>query len=170
MKLKSWETVVLKSWETAVLKVSLRFAFRSVCSGIPAPEMQRPWKCVRCSALCKRVPCVFSGGPQVAFSASLSNFGEIYKGPCSDTTLVFKRVFSNIGNGYDQHTGRLLERVCVWKTACLPEMTNLNCLSPALKQNKKNLEYCITFVREPLKMRETPGTSGRLGCYLYLIS
>ncbi|XP_062305758.1 cerebellin-2-like [Osmerus eperlanus] len=43
--------------------------------------------------------------PQVAFSASLSNFGEIYKGPCSDTTLIFKRVFSNIGNGYDQHTG-----------------------------------------------------------------
>jgi len=46
-----------------------------------------------------------SGVPQVAFSTSLSNFGEIYKGPCTDKTLIFKRVFSNIGDGYDESTG-----------------------------------------------------------------
>ncbi|KAK5848278.1 hypothetical protein PBY51_005906 [Eleginops maclovinus] len=45
------------------------------------------------------------GGPQIAFSASLSNFGEIYKGPCTDKALIFKRVFSNTGNGYDPNTG-----------------------------------------------------------------
>uniref|UniRef100_UPI003AAFF27E cerebellin-1-like n=1 Tax=Centroberyx gerrardi TaxID=166262 RepID=UPI003AAFF27E len=49
-----------------------------------------------------------SGGkadPQVAFSTSLANSGEVYKGPCTDKTLVFKQVFSNTGNGYDQNTG-----------------------------------------------------------------
>ncbi|KAF3837267.1 hypothetical protein F7725_004731 [Dissostichus mawsoni] len=45
------------------------------------------------------------GGPQIAFSASLANFGEIYKGPCTDKALIFKRVFSNTGNGYDPNTG-----------------------------------------------------------------
>ncbi|XP_070785908.1 cerebellin-1-like [Enoplosus armatus] len=45
------------------------------------------------------------GAPRVAFSASLANLGEIYRGPCTDKTLVFKRVFSNTGNGYDQNTG-----------------------------------------------------------------
>ncbi|XP_071315258.1 complement C1q tumor necrosis factor-related protein 3-like [Trachinotus anak] len=43
--------------------------------------------------------------PQIAFSASLANFGEIYRGPCTDKTLVFKRIFSNTGNAYDQNTG-----------------------------------------------------------------
>ncbi|XP_069015015.1 complement C1q tumor necrosis factor-related protein 3-like [Embiotoca jacksoni] len=43
--------------------------------------------------------------PQIAFSASLASFGEIYKGPCTDRTLIFKRVFSNIGNGYNSNTG-----------------------------------------------------------------
>ncbi|CAJ1085945.1 cerebellin 11 [Xyrichtys novacula] len=43
--------------------------------------------------------------PQIAFSASLANFGEIYKGPCTDKTLIFKRIFSNTGNGYDNNTG-----------------------------------------------------------------
>ncbi|XP_056156075.1 complement C1q tumor necrosis factor-related protein 3-like [Lampris incognitus] len=43
--------------------------------------------------------------PQVAFSVSLEESGEILKGPSTDTTLVFKRVFSNTGNGYDQITG-----------------------------------------------------------------
>ncbi|KAI4808132.1 hypothetical protein KUCAC02_000200 [Chaenocephalus aceratus] len=45
------------------------------------------------------------GGPHIAFSASLANFGEIYKGPCTDKALIFKRVFSNTGNGYDPNTG-----------------------------------------------------------------
>ncbi|KAL7375362.1 hypothetical protein ABVT39_016146 [Epinephelus coioides] len=45
------------------------------------------------------------GAPQIAFSASLANFGEIYRGPCTDKALIFKRVFSNSGNGYDQNTG-----------------------------------------------------------------
>lgn len=44
--------------------------------------------------------------PQVAFSVSLADPAEeIYKGPCTDTTLVFKRVFSNVGNAYDSNTG-----------------------------------------------------------------
>uniref|UniRef100_A0A671XGS2 Complement C1q-like protein 2 n=1 Tax=Sparus aurata TaxID=8175 RepID=A0A671XGS2_SPAAU len=42
--------------------------------------------------------------PQIAFSACLSNSGEIYSGPSTDKTLVFKRIFSNTG-GYDQSTG-----------------------------------------------------------------
>ncbi|XP_030018732.1 cerebellin 11 [Sphaeramia orbicularis] len=46
-----------------------------------------------------------SAAPQVAFSVSLANTGEIYEGPCIDKTLIFKRVFSNIGNGYDENTG-----------------------------------------------------------------
>ncbi|XP_060887570.1 cerebellin-1-like [Labrus mixtus] len=46
-----------------------------------------------------------SGAPRVAFSASLSNFGEINRGPSTDKTLIFKRIFSNIGNGYDKSTG-----------------------------------------------------------------
>ncbi|XP_059211575.1 complement C1q-like protein 4 [Centropristis striata] len=45
------------------------------------------------------------GAPQIAFSTSLANFGEIYKGPCTDKALIYKRVFSNTGNGYDQNTG-----------------------------------------------------------------
>ncbi|XP_023271148.1 complement C1q-like protein 2 [Seriola lalandi dorsalis] len=43
--------------------------------------------------------------PQIAFSVSLANFGEIYRGPCTDKTLVFKRILSNTGNAYDQNTG-----------------------------------------------------------------
>ncbi|XP_028261662.1 complement C1q tumor necrosis factor-related protein 3-like [Parambassis ranga] len=43
--------------------------------------------------------------PQIAFSASLANTGEIYRGPCTDKALIFKRVFSNAGNGYDSNTG-----------------------------------------------------------------
>ncbi|XP_047431776.1 complement C1q tumor necrosis factor-related protein 3-like [Mugil cephalus] len=43
--------------------------------------------------------------PQIAFSVSLANFGDIYRGPCTDKTLVFKRVFANAGNGYDLNTG-----------------------------------------------------------------
>uniref|UniRef100_A0A3P8RRJ1 C1q domain-containing protein n=1 Tax=Amphiprion percula TaxID=161767 RepID=A0A3P8RRJ1_AMPPE len=43
--------------------------------------------------------------PQIAFSASLANSGEIYSGPSTDKTLVFKRVFSNIGNGYSANSG-----------------------------------------------------------------
>ncbi|XP_008298462.1 complement C1q tumor necrosis factor-related protein 3-like isoform X2 [Stegastes partitus] len=43
--------------------------------------------------------------PQIAFSASLANSGEIYNGPSTDKTLVFKRVFSNIGSGYDANSG-----------------------------------------------------------------
>nr|XP_020510204.1 cerebellin-2-like [Labrus bergylta] len=46
-----------------------------------------------------------SGAHRVAFSASLSNFGEIYKGPSTDKTLIFKRIFSNVGDGYDESTG-----------------------------------------------------------------
>ncbi|KAM3590109.1 uncharacterized protein V6R79_003983 [Siganus canaliculatus] len=46
-----------------------------------------------------------AGEPQVAFSASLANVGEIYKGPCTDKTLIFQRIFSNMGSGYDQNTG-----------------------------------------------------------------
>uniref|UniRef100_A0A671XN66 Complement C1q-like protein 2 n=1 Tax=Sparus aurata TaxID=8175 RepID=A0A671XN66_SPAAU len=42
--------------------------------------------------------------PQIAFSACLSNSGEIYSGPSTDKTLVFKRIFVNTG-GYDQDTG-----------------------------------------------------------------
>uniref|UniRef100_A0A3Q1H0D3 C1q domain-containing protein n=1 Tax=Acanthochromis polyacanthus TaxID=80966 RepID=A0A3Q1H0D3_9TELE len=41
----------------------------------------------------------------IAFSASLANSGEIYRGPSTDKTLVFKRVFSNIGNGYNVNSG-----------------------------------------------------------------
>ncbi|XP_069374342.1 cerebellin 11 [Paralichthys olivaceus] len=43
--------------------------------------------------------------PQIAFSVSLSNSGEIYRGPCTDKSLIFKRVFSNSGDAYDQNTG-----------------------------------------------------------------
>ncbi|CAN9509742.1 unnamed protein product [Ophioblennius macclurei] len=43
--------------------------------------------------------------PQIAFSASLADSSEIYKGPCTDNTLSFKRVFANIGDGYDLNTG-----------------------------------------------------------------
>ncbi|KAM9425340.1 cerebellin 11 [Pholidichthys leucotaenia] len=43
--------------------------------------------------------------PQIAFSVSLSNSGQINKDSSTDKTLVFKRVFSNIGNGYDVNTG-----------------------------------------------------------------
>eukprot|EP00066_Takifugu_rubripes_P028088 XP_011617354.1 PREDICTED: cerebellin-2-like [Takifugu rubripes] len=43
--------------------------------------------------------------PKIAFSASLSNSGEIYQGPSTNKTLIYKRVFSNTGGGYDQHTG-----------------------------------------------------------------
>ncbi|XP_070710946.1 cerebellin 11 [Pempheris klunzingeri] len=43
--------------------------------------------------------------PQIAFSVSLANTGEIYRGPCTDKALIFKRVFSNTGDGYDQNTG-----------------------------------------------------------------
>lgn len=43
--------------------------------------------------------------PQIAFSASLANSSEIYRGPCTDKTLIFKRVFSNIGDGYDLNSG-----------------------------------------------------------------
>ncbi|KAM9718156.1 complement C1q-like protein 4 isoform 2-T2 [Menidia menidia] len=43
--------------------------------------------------------------PQIAFSASLVNLGEIYSGPCTDKTLIFKRVFSNAGNAYNMNTG-----------------------------------------------------------------
>uniref|UniRef100_A0A3B5BIB9 Complement C1q tumor necrosis factor-related protein 3-like n=1 Tax=Stegastes partitus TaxID=144197 RepID=A0A3B5BIB9_9TELE len=46
-----------------------------------------------------------STAPQIAFSASLANSGEIYNGPSTDKTLVFKRVFSNIGSGYDANSG-----------------------------------------------------------------
>uniref|UniRef100_A0A4W6EF12 C1q domain-containing protein n=1 Tax=Lates calcarifer TaxID=8187 RepID=A0A4W6EF12_LATCA len=42
---------------------------------------------------------------QIAFSVSLANSGEIYRGPCTDKTLVFKRIFSNTGNAYSQSTG-----------------------------------------------------------------
>ncbi|XP_074555471.1 cerebellin 11 [Halichoeres trimaculatus] len=45
------------------------------------------------------------GSPQIAFSVSLANFGEIYKGPCTDKVLIFKRIFSNTGDGYDSDTG-----------------------------------------------------------------
>ncbi|XP_068444402.1 cerebellin 11 [Clinocottus analis] len=46
-----------------------------------------------------------ANAPRIAFSASLANFGEIYKGPCTDKALIYKRVFSNTGDGYDQNTG-----------------------------------------------------------------
>ncbi|XP_040887704.1 cerebellin 11 [Toxotes jaculatrix] len=46
-----------------------------------------------------------NAAPQVAFSASLANSGEIYRGPCTDKTLVFKRIFSNTGNAYNENTG-----------------------------------------------------------------
>uniref|UniRef100_A0A3B4T7Q2 Complement C1q-like protein 2 n=1 Tax=Seriola dumerili TaxID=41447 RepID=A0A3B4T7Q2_SERDU len=46
-----------------------------------------------------------TAAPQIAFSVSLANFGEIYRGPCTDKTLVFKRILSNTGNAYDQNTG-----------------------------------------------------------------
>ncbi|XP_053199103.1 complement C1q tumor necrosis factor-related protein 3-like [Scomber japonicus] len=42
---------------------------------------------------------------KIAFSASLSNSGEIYNGPSTEKTLIFKKVFSNTGNGYNQDTG-----------------------------------------------------------------
>ncbi|XP_034412830.1 cerebellin 11 [Cyclopterus lumpus] len=53
-----------------------------------------------------------NGAPRVAFSASLADFGEIYKGPCTDKTLIYKRVFSNTGDGYDQSTGVFTAPVC----------------------------------------------------------
>ncbi|XP_058481458.1 complement C1q-like protein 2 [Solea solea] len=43
--------------------------------------------------------------PRVAFSVSLVNSGEIYQGPCTDKTLIFKRIFSNVGNAYNHNTG-----------------------------------------------------------------
>ncbi|KAM4536938.1 complement C1q tumor necrosis factor-related protein 3-like isoform 2-T2 [Odontesthes bonariensis] len=47
----------------------------------------------------------YKTAPQIAFSASLVSSGEMYKGPCADKTLIFKRVFSNIGNAYNLNTG-----------------------------------------------------------------
>ena len=47
---------------------------------------------------------VLTDQPKVAFSAGL---GQGQVGPYgSDTTLVYKRVITNIGNGYDPSTGR----------------------------------------------------------------
>ncbi|XP_029944240.1 cerebellin 11 [Salarias fasciatus] len=42
---------------------------------------------------------------RIAFSVSLANSSEVYRGPCSDKTLSFTRVFSNTGDGYDLNTG-----------------------------------------------------------------
>ncbi|XP_053716045.1 cerebellin 11 [Synchiropus splendidus] len=41
----------------------------------------------------------------VAFSTSLANVGEVYTGPCTEKTLIFKRVLTNTGEGYDVDTG-----------------------------------------------------------------
>ncbi|XP_044196459.1 C1q-related factor-like [Thunnus albacares] len=49
--------------------------------------------------------CLSTAAPKIAFSASLSNSGYVYRGPSADKILVFKRVFSNTGNGYNQYIG-----------------------------------------------------------------
>ncbi|XP_062300403.1 complement C1q-like protein 2 [Scomber scombrus] len=47
-----------------------------------------------------------NAAPKIAFSTSLSNSGFIYGGPSNvNLKLVFKRVISNIGNGYNPDTG-----------------------------------------------------------------
>ncbi|KAM7366441.1 hypothetical protein PAMP_015879 [Pampus punctatissimus] len=45
--------------------------------------------------------------PRIAFSTSLANSGRVCRGPSSgkNKILVFKRVFSNTGNAYNQDTG-----------------------------------------------------------------
>ena len=46
---------------------------------------------------------------KVAFSVGLSNDGRLQVGPFNVATiLVYKSVFTNIGNAYDQFTGRWL--------------------------------------------------------------
>ncbi|XP_030635262.1 cerebellin 11 [Chanos chanos] len=47
-----------------------------------------------------------SAGPKVAFSASLTASGEVYKGHSkNEPTLVYKRIFANMGNAYNANTG-----------------------------------------------------------------
>ncbi|XP_041925279.1 complement C1q tumor necrosis factor-related protein 3-like [Alosa sapidissima] len=47
-----------------------------------------------------------TGGPKVAFSASLAASGEIYlKQSDASPNLVYKRIFTNTGDAYDSKTG-----------------------------------------------------------------
>lgn len=47
-------------------------------------------------------------GPKVAFSASLAASGEIYQDHSdASPNLVYKRIFTNIGNAYDCNKGNI---------------------------------------------------------------
>ncbi|KAM7377114.1 hypothetical protein PAMA_013748 [Pampus argenteus] len=87
--------------------------YQRVCDN--EPERDTPTKCTNnknieyldsmLTKLQQRIAAVEA--PRIAFSASLANSGRVCRGPSSGKykILVFKRVFSNNGDAYNQDTG-----------------------------------------------------------------